>query len=1180
MTNNFPLRKKIILGATLAISSVFSYARRSYGACVNTVSTTYVCTSDNPLTELSVNANNANVLISDVGDFVIDLADNNNANGFSARGEGAISFTSGDNASISVNANALIISSFVDETDGTNGSINITTDGSQFYAQNYTAIYAAIDGGLADSEVNITSSTVSGFDNGLFFSQTGVTGDLDINIIDSDITASYASNGHGIKIYTSNDNSDITITSDADSDISGGTNGISIYRNSSNHTGDVDITVNGNLTGTVNRGLYLKNTSVGDVDILTGENSYIRSGGQGIRLISYGEGETNVVLSGDIKSDDGEGVLIRTQYQGTALNLTINETSSIKASNRNNGNPYSGVEINNYITGAAVINISGDITTDNGRAFYMKSVNTDSDISLTFAESSTLSTRSNSAIRLSNSGTGFTNIAINGVASSAAYDTAVLISDNTNAGALTFSTGENSVISAGSHPSITAYDGVKIYAGNNHASEITINGDVSSANRHGFYLYGRGYSAGDISFVSGAKSKIDGVEDAVRLRNAGLGQTTVTIGGEVESSNGIGVNIRADNSNNNESLTFTTATNSSIIAKEAGVTIVNRGADVAELDIRGNIIAEGEAAIYVDSTAGSNITVQDGAELVGNRAISNNQNRLNLTLDGTTGAVSLKGNSGVAVNFGAQNDRLTIKGLVSLDGSVSGGNGNDLLEFENANLTLVDDSEITGFETIDFAGSNIINGDVDFSGAQITIAENANFKLNGNAAFDELTLQSGSILSGNNTLEGDVIISSGATVAPGNSVGTINVVGDFTFNNGAVFDVEFDNSGADKLVATGNVTIDDGALINITKINGASPHSASYKIIEAAQIDGKFTAQNIGNNVSILYSQDSRSLNLINFNTNVLKSQNQSLVGSAILFNDTITDQIAENAFAKNKNFWIRNIYRMRDIASDEGISARDNSHGIAVGGEMKTANPAFKIGFSLSQISNNLNLENSQGSKKSDAIFAAIYATYNAKLNGNDFFTSLSLASGTHDSNNSRQVTNNNVLSYSNSEKQDRDFSATIQTGLKFLSKNNWQISPRISATYIKTKAAGFGESGGGLAAVTIDDYSFETLKFRESLRFSKHDFKAFRGVGLVPYFELGLAQERSIGKQEISGSFISGDRFSTNINQQNRNFVNAAIGLQVAISKDVSGFLNQEISRSKDEKRYDGRVGLNVKF
>lgn len=1180
MTNNFPLRKKVILGTSLALSSVFSYAKRSYGACISTGSSTYVCSSDNALTPLSVNANNANVTISNIGDFVIDLADNNNTDGFRVRGEGAISFTSGDNALISANANALKINSFVDETEGTNGSININTNGSQFYAQNYTAIYAAVEGGRAGSAVNITSSTVAGFDNGLFFSQSGVTGNLNAIIIDSDISAANQSSGHGIKIESGDTNSNITLISDVNSNISGGANAISIYRNTSTDVGDTDVIINGNLTATNNRGFYLTTTSAGDVDISTGENSYIHSDGQGIRLISGGAGETNVALSGDIKSENEEGVLIRTQYSGTALNLTINEESSIQASNGNQSNSSNAVEIYNHVSGAAIINISGDLTADNGRAFYMKSVNSASNISLTTAQTSTLSTKSNSAIRLVNYGTGFTNIAINGVASSDAYDTAVFLLDSADAGALTFSTGEHSVISAGAHPLRTLYDGVKIYAGNNHSSDITINGDISSANRHGFYLIGRSYSSGDITMTTGAQSKISGVEDAVKLNNLGLGQTSVTIAGEVESSNGIGVNIRASNVDNNDALTFTTATNSSIIAKEAGVTIFNRGADVAVLDIRGDIIAQGEAAIYVDSAAGADISLQDGVRLVGNRAIGNSQNRLNLTLDGTAGAVSLKGNSGIAVNFGGQNDRLTIKGLVSIDGSVSGGNGNDLLEMENANLTLVGDSEIAGFETINFSGSNIINGDIDFSGAQVNVAQSGGFKLNGNAKFDELTVQSGSSLSGNSTMEGDIIIASGATAAPGNSVGTINIVGDFTFNNGAIFDVEFDNSGADKIIATGNVTINNGAIANITKINGSSPNSASYKIIEAAQITGKFTPQNNGNNVSLLYSFDSRSLNLINFNTNVLKSQNQSLVGSAILFNDSITDQIAENAFAKNKNFWIRNIYRNRDIASDEGILARDNSYGIAFGGEMKTANPAYKIGFSLSQISNNLNLKNNQGSKKSDSIFAAIYATYNAKINGNDFFTSLSLASGVHDSNNSRQVANNNVSSYSKSETQDRDFSATIQSGLKFLAKNNWQISPRISATYIKTKAAGFSETDGGYAAVNIDDYSFETLKFRESLRFSKHDFKAFKGIGLVPYFKAGLAQERSIGKQEISGSFVSGDRFSTKINQRNRNFVSAAIGLQMSVSKDVSAFLNYETSRSKEEKRYDGRVGLNVKF
>lgn len=99
--------------------------------------------------------------------------------------------------------------------------------------------------------------------------------------------------------------------------------------------------------------------------------------------------------------------------------------------------------------------------------------------------------------------------------------------------------------------------------------------------------------------MSGAQSKISGVADAIKLNNLGLGETSIVVGGEVESSNGIGVNISAGNADNNENLTFTTATNSGIIAKEAGVSIVNRGADVAVLDIRGDVIAQGEAAFML-----------------------------------------------------------------------------------------------------------------------------------------------------------------------------------------------------------------------------------------------------------------------------------------------------------------------------------------------------------------------------------------------------------------------------------------------------------------------------------------------------------------------------------------------------------------------------------------------------
>src|SRR5262249_43084904 len=101
----------------------------------------------------------------------------------------------------------------------------------------------------------------------------------------------------------------------------------------------------------------------------------------------------------------------------------------------------------------------------------------------------------------------------------------------------------------------------------------------------------------------------------------------------------------------------------------------------------------------------------------------------------------------------------------------------------------------------------VINGDVYANSS--SFGSGSSLHVNGNYNGD-VTVASGGQFGGNNTLNGDLTVGSGGTVAPGNSVGTINVVGNVTFNSGSTYKVEIDSSGADRLNATGNITINPG----------------------------------------------------------------------------------------------------------------------------------------------------------------------------------------------------------------------------------------------------------------------------------------------------------------------------------------------------------------------------------
>jgi hypothetical protein len=359
----------------------------------------------------------------------------------------------------------------------------------------------------------------------------------------------------------------------------------------------------------------------------------------------------------------------------------------------------------------------------------------------------------------------------------------------------------------------------------------------------------------------------------------------------------------------------------------------------------------------------------------------------------------------------------------------------------------------------------------------------------------------------------------------------------------------------------------------------------SADIIETdGTVSGEFGT--INNNSPVLasiYKSSNNTLSVVTLDTDAFNSQLQSSVNSSILFNDTLTSQIANDAFAEDSTFWVKSLYRNRsiDVNSKNQSGLSDNSYGLALGAQTNIGD-SYKLGFSLAKITSDMDLEQNGGSRSGDSVFASVHGTYNRSIaNNSKFFTSLSLGVGYHENTSKRLVSNNSVSSYAESDSNDIDLSATLQTGAQFNLANQWYITPKVSASYIKTNGGGFTENSGGAAAVSINDFTFDTFKFRESVRLGKDSaLSVFNGVKISPYFELGLSQERNSGNRDIAGSFKNGAKFNTTLQDQRANFVTSALGLNIDITQDVSAFLNYENSISKNEKRDDAQAGLKFKF
>ena len=143
------------------------------------------------------------------------------------------------------------------------------------------------------------------------------------------------------------------------------------------------------------------------------------------------------------------------------------------------------------------------------------------------------------------------------------------------------------------------------------------------------------------------------------------------------------------------------------------------------------------------------------------------------------------------------------------------------------------------------AGRLLLTGDNTFRGP--TTVNGGLLSVNGSLA-SAVTVNNGGTLGGSGRIA-SLLANSGGRVAPGNSIGTLNVAGDVTFAPGSTYAVELSPTSSDRIVAGGSASI-SGATVSLSLENSPTLLSTtearsllghSYDILQAAGgIQGQF----------------------------------------------------------------------------------------------------------------------------------------------------------------------------------------------------------------------------------------------------------------------------------------------------------------------------------------------------
>ena len=142
-------------------------------------------------------------------------------------------------------------------------------------------------------------------------------------------------------------------------------------------------------------------------------------------------------------------------------------------------------------------------------------------------------------------------------------------------------------------------------------------------------------------------------------------------------------------------------------------------------------------------------------------------------------------------------------------------------------------------------GTLVLTGENTYSGP--TLVNQGRLAINGSLA-SAVTVNDGGILGGNGRIA-SLTDNRGGSVAPGNSIGTLQVAGDVTFQPGSNYAVEVSPTSSDLIVADGKASI-DGATVSLSLENSPTLLTAGevksllgrqFNILQAAGgIDGRF----------------------------------------------------------------------------------------------------------------------------------------------------------------------------------------------------------------------------------------------------------------------------------------------------------------------------------------------------
>ncbi|HVA12222.1 MAG TPA: autotransporter domain-containing protein, partial [Stellaceae bacterium] len=321
---------------------------------------------------------------------------------------------------------------------------------------------------------------------------------------------------------------------------------------------------------------------------------------------------------------------------------------------------------------------------------------------------------------------------------------------------------------------------------------LTINAPGSIAASSGVTLTGAGATF-DLSGAGNQTIKdLTGVTGSV----VALGGNTLTLGTASSTSFGGAFQDGGNSGGTGGALVKqgTGALTLSGINTYTGATTINAGI------LRTNIVGALPTGTALTVNTGGTLQLNGNSQTVG-------------SLAGTGGSVNLEG---VTFTAGGNNSSTSYAGTI-----VDTAGGGSFVKAGTGTLILDGINTYAGLTTIN--GGTIEIGDATHTSASLAGA---------------VTVGAAGTLMGHGTIGGSVLNTAGGVVAPGGTIGTLNVGGNYTQGAGSSLSIEISPTAASKLNVTGTASL-NGTLALV--YDPGVYHAITYDIVHAGSVAGTFS---------------------------------------------------------------------------------------------------------------------------------------------------------------------------------------------------------------------------------------------------------------------------------------------------------------------------------------------------